>query len=110
MSSNSHELSALDGDTVEYAFKVKVEADSHWLLTGVIDRIDRGRDGVPEIVDFKSGNPSDEETVRRSLQLKIYSRVAMNKYQKRNGASLSSFPSNGNDRHRDMVERRCPCL
>lgn len=51
-----------------------------WLLTGKIDRIDLGNDGVPTVVDYKSGKPGDEETASRSLQLKIYARVATQKF------------------------------
>jgi DNA helicase-2/ATP-dependent DNA helicase PcrA len=67
-------------DVVEYSFRLPIGGDANWILTGTVDRIDIGPDGVPEVVDYKSGRPGDVDTVKGSLQLKIYARVAMEKY------------------------------
>jgi DNA helicase II / ATP-dependent DNA helicase PcrA len=64
----------------EFPFKVVADDSGAWVLTGKIDRIDMGTFAVPVVVDYKSGNPGDEDDARRSLQLKIYAKVAMNKY------------------------------
>lgn len=68
-------------DAVEHGFRVPIEHKWNWVLTGKIDRIDVGEDGVPKVVDYKSGSPGDEDDARASLQLKIYGKVAMEHYK-----------------------------
>jgi DNA helicase II / ATP-dependent DNA helicase PcrA len=63
----------------EYSFKVATEDSGAWILTGKIDRIDMDPSEMPLVVDYKSGNPGDEDAARKSLQLKIYAKVAMDK-------------------------------
>jgi DNA helicase II / ATP-dependent DNA helicase PcrA len=65
---------------VEHDFRIPIENKTSWLLTGKIDRVDMGTDGIPIVVDYKSGSPGDESTARSSLQLKLYGKVAMEHY------------------------------
>lgn len=37
--------------------------------------------GIPTVVDYKSGNPGDDDAATSSLQLKIYAKVAMEHYR-----------------------------
>ncbi len=67
-------------DVVEHSFRLPIGGGGNWLLTGKVDRIDFDPNGAPVVVDYKSGRPGDAEAVRASLQLKIYARVAMEKY------------------------------
>lgn len=67
--------------TVEHGFKEAIEHKWEWQLTGKIDRIDRDGDGIPTVVDYKSGRPGSEATARSSLQLKLYAKVAMGLYR-----------------------------
>lgn len=66
---------------VEHGFRIPIEHKWNWILTGKIDRIDMGSDGIPTVVDYKSGSPGDQDDVRSSLQLKIYAKVAMEHYK-----------------------------
>jgi DNA helicase II / ATP-dependent DNA helicase PcrA len=65
---------------VEHGFRIPIEHTTPWFLTGSIDRVDMGVDDIPIVVDYKSGSPGDQNAARSSLQLKIYSKVAMAHY------------------------------
>ena len=65
----------------EYSFKVAAEDSGAWVLTGKIDRIDLDSAGMPMVIDYKSGSPRDEGAAQKSLQLKIYAKVAMDKFK-----------------------------
>jgi DNA helicase-2/ATP-dependent DNA helicase PcrA len=45
-------------------------------VRGRFDRVDRQADGTPTVVDYKTGNPHDEASLRRDLQLRAYAVAA----------------------------------
>ena len=45
-------------------------------VRGRFDRVDRGAGGAPTVVDYKTGNPHDEPSLRRDLQLRAYAVAA----------------------------------
>ena len=57
----------------ERAFVLPLENDV--VLTGRMDQVNRLEDGV-EIVDYKTGRPRDEKSVRKNLQLSVYALAA----------------------------------
>ncbi len=69
------EYSASPADLLaqERAFELPLEGDV--LLTGRMDQVNRVEGGV-EIVDYKTGRPRDEKSVRKNLQLSVYAMAA----------------------------------
>jgi DNA helicase-2/ATP-dependent DNA helicase PcrA len=59
----------------ERDFKLTVDAGKGWSLTGQVDRLDLHADGIPEVIDYKSGRPGSEN-LEFNLQLKVYAIVA----------------------------------
>ena len=69
------EYSAAPADVLaqERGFEIPLEGDV--LLTGRMDQVNRIEGGV-EIVDYKTGRPRDEKSVRKNLQLSVYAMAA----------------------------------
>lgn len=69
------EYSAAPADVLaqERAFEIPLEGDV--VLTGRMDQVNRVEGGV-EIVDYKTGRPRDEKSVRKNLQLSVYAMAA----------------------------------
>ena len=44
----------------------------HADVAGRFDRVDRRADGIPTVVDYKTGRPKDEAALRADLQLRAY--------------------------------------
>jgi DNA helicase II / ATP-dependent DNA helicase PcrA len=61
----------------EQSFEIRVGATS---VVGRIDRIDRRSDGSVAIVDYKTGNPRDQDDADESLQLSLYAMAAKEKW------------------------------
>jgi len=54
---------------VEQPFTLGVGAGD---VTGRFDRIDAGPGGVQVVVDYKTGPPREEESLRKDLQVRAY--------------------------------------
>jgi DNA helicase-2/ATP-dependent DNA helicase PcrA len=69
------EYSAAPADVLaqERPFELPLEGDV--VLTGRMDQVNRLNGGV-EIVDYKTGRPRDEKSVRKNLQLSVYAMAA----------------------------------
>jgi len=61
----------------EQSFEIRVGPSS---VVGRIDRIDRRPDGSVAIIDYKTGNPRDQEDADESLQLSLYAIAAQEKW------------------------------
>ena len=69
---------------VELPFTLSVGAGE---VTGRFDRVDRGADGARVVVDYKTGPPRDEESLRRDLQVRAYA-VALARERRSDEVSL----------------------
>ena len=56
-------------DHVEEPVTVSLD---HADVAGRFDRVDRRADGIPTVVDYKTGRPKDEAALRADLQLRAY--------------------------------------
>ena len=56
-------------DHVEEPIMISLD---HADVAGRFDRVDRRADGIPTVVDYKTGRPKDEAALRADLQLRAY--------------------------------------
>jgi DNA helicase-2/ATP-dependent DNA helicase PcrA len=56
--------------SLERSFKIKLKENI--IITGKIDRVDIGKEGNIEIIDYKTGTIPDEKKLKNDLQLSIY--------------------------------------
>jgi DNA helicase-2/ATP-dependent DNA helicase PcrA len=54
----------------EESFTIPVGAGTE--VTGRFDRVDNGADGLPTVVDYKTGPTRDDDALRRDLQVRAY--------------------------------------
>ena len=59
------------GHWIEHAIRLTTDAGNGHVVTGRVDRLDIGPQGIPEVIDYKTGRPN-EDAATRSLQLKVY--------------------------------------
>ena len=64
---------------VERDFSLTIDEGKSWSLTGQVDRLDVHDDGIPEVIDYKSGRPGSEN-LGFNLQLKVYAVVAAKQF------------------------------
>ena len=69
----------------EQSFEIRVAETA---VVGRIDRIDMRSDGTVAIVDYKTGNPRDQEDADESLQLSLYAIAAQQKWGYKVGALI----------------------
>ena len=59
-----------DIELAEEAFAIPVSHDIR--LSGRFDRVDKRSDGLPTVVDYKTGRPRSDESLRKDLQVRAY--------------------------------------